>query len=62
MCSRVKYIDHVVRYIPRTYLAYNWKFVPFDSFIQFPLPAPTSGNHKSDLFFYEFVCLFLKYS
>ena len=21
---------------------------------------PTSGNHKSDLFFYEFICLFLK--
>ena len=28
------------------------------AFIQFPL-TPASGNHKSDLFFYEFVCLFV---
>lgn len=28
-------------------------------FIQFfLLPAPAAGNHRSDLFFYEFVCLF----
>ena len=27
------------------------------AFVQFPLsPPPGSGNHKSDLFFYEFVC------
>ena len=27
------------------------------TFIQFPLPPPpASGNHKPDLFFYEFVC------
>ena len=25
-------------------------------------PAPASGNHKSDLFFYEVVCLLLKYN
>ena len=33
------------------------------TFPQFPLPAPHAfGNHKSDLFFYEFLaCLFLKY-
>ena len=30
------------------------------TFMSFPLPLPpTSGNHKSDLFFYEF---FLKYN
>ena len=34
------------------------------TFLQFPLPrhpipTPASGNHKSDLFFFEFVCLFL---
>ena len=28
--SSVKnYIDHVVHYIPNTYLSQNWKFVPF---------------------------------
>ena len=25
-------------YIPRTFLSYNWKFVPFDTFFQFPFP------------------------
>ena len=30
------------------------------TFIQFPIPPPpTSVNHKSDLLFYEFVCLFV---
>ena len=38
-----------------------WKFVPFDCLhpIPPPPPPPISGNHKSDLFFYEFVCLFV---
>ena len=35
----------------------------FCTFIQFPLfLPPASGNHKYDLFFCEFVCLFLKYN
>ena len=47
----VSYIYYVARYIPRTNLSYNWKFLPF-SFIQIFLPyLPTSGNHKSDLLF-----------
>ena len=25
-------------YIPSTFLSYNWKFVPFDTFLQFPFP------------------------
>ena len=32
---------------PSTYLFYNWKFVPFDTFIQFPPP-------QSVLCIYEF--------
>lgn len=28
--NSVNYIHHVIRYIPCTYLSYNWKFVPFD--------------------------------
>ena len=60
--NNVIYLPHVVRYIPSTYLPYNWEFVPFDTFIQLPRTrSPTSGNHKSDLFFYEFGFL-LKYN
>ena len=44
-------IVFIMVYIPSTY---NWKFVPFDYFYPI-LPNPASGNHKSDLFFYEFV-------
>ena len=56
----VNYIYHVVHYITSTYLPYNWKFHLLPTFIQFPLPpAPASGNYKSDLFFYEFSCLFV---
>ena len=37
--SIINYSHHAIRYIPRTYLFYNWKFVPFD----LPLPiSPTS--------------------
>ena len=47
----VSHIYHVVHYIPRTNLSYNWKFLPL-FFIQVSLPyLPISGNHKSDLFF-----------
>ena len=49
--SSVNYTNHVVHYIPSTYLSYNWKFVPFDLLHPIPLnPPPTSGNHKSDFF------------
>ena len=55
--SSVNYIYHVVHYIPSTYFSYNCKFVPFDC-LHFPFPLYlASGNHKSDLFFFEFVCL-----
>ena len=49
-------ISHIVHPIPSTYLSYNWKFVPFDHLHPIP-PPPNSGNHKPDLFLYEFVWL-----
>ena len=55
-CSSVNYTYHVIHCIPSTYLSYNWKFVPFDHLHPIPPPPrPASGNHRSDLFFYEFV-------
>ena len=37
-------------------MSWNWEFMPFDHFSQIPIPPPSySGNHKSDLIFYEFV-------
>ena len=54
--SSVNYSYHVVCYIPSIYLSYNWKFVPFDCFPPIPtFSTPASGNHKSDLLFYEFL-------
>ena len=32
-------VDYGYR-IPRTYLSYNWKFVPFDHFHTIPIPTP----------------------
>ena len=55
--TSVSCIYHFLCYIPRTYLSYNWKFVPLDHLHPSPF---TSGNHKSDLFLYA--CLFVKYS
>ena len=54
--SYVTYIYHIVHYIPAIYLSYinNWKFVSLD--FLYPIPIPPL---KSDLFFYEFVCLFV---
>ena len=47
MYNSVNYIDHVVHYIPGTYLSYNWKFVPFDHSQPIPSPPPPeSGNHN----------------
>ena len=59
--SSVSYIYPGVHYIISIY---KWKFIYFDIFIQFPLPLPcASGNHKSDLFFPEFVFeVYLTYS
>ena len=55
--SSVSYINHVVHYIPSAYLSSNGRFVPCDHHHPVaPLPTPACGNHKSDLFFYEFVC------
>ena len=33
--SIADFSQHAVYYIPRTYLSYNWKFVPFDAFTHF---------------------------
>ena len=33
----------------------------FTTFVPFPFSAPCLCNHKSNLFFYEFMCLFLMY-
>lgn len=58
--SSVYYIYHVIYYISSTY---NWKFVSLDHLHLIPHPSsPALGNHKFGLFFYEFVCLYLKYS
>ena len=38
--------------------SYNWKFVHFDHLHPtLFLATPTSGNHKSNLFFYEWICI-----
>ena len=47
---------HVVCYTPSIYLIYNWKSVSLDHLHPIPLPSPTtSDNHKSNLFFCEFI-------
>ena len=49
------YMDHVVHYVPRTYLSYSWIFVPFDYFPSgLPTPPSTSVNHGSNLFSFGF--------
>ena len=46
------------RYIPNTSLSYNRNFIHLTPFIQFSLsPLLISGDHKYNLFFYEFVCV-----
>ena len=52
--SHTNYNYHVVHYILSSYLFYNCKFVPFD-YLHTIKTTPTSGNHKPDFFFYEFV-------
>ena len=47
-------LNHIYTlYSPSTYLSYSWKSVLFDHLHQILPPNPTSGNHKSVLFFYE---------
>ena len=42
-------------------ICHNWKLVSFDHLHLIPfLSTSASDNHKSDHFFYEFACLFLK--
>ena len=54
--SSVNYTYHVVHRAPSTYFSFNWKFVPFACLPPvLPLRTPASGNHKSNLFCYEFV-------
>ena len=56
MYNSVSYIYHVIHYIHSTYLSCTWKFLAFDFLHPVPpLPTPTSANHKSDVFFCEFV-------
>ena len=51
-------ITFIMLFITSLGLIYlNWKFVPFDQLHPIPYhPTPASGNHKSDLFFDDFVC------
>ena len=50
-------------YITSLVLIYKWKINKYNKLCAFWLassnspPPPASGNHKSDLFFYEFICL-----
>ena len=56
--SSVNYTYHAACYIPGNYLFYNLKFVPLDCLhpiLPPPTSIPTSDNHKSGLFFNEFV-------
>ena len=47
------YSHHDTHYILRTYLFYNWKFVPFDLFYPFYTPPTASGNDQSILSMHE---------
>ena len=50
-------------YIPNSSLSYNRNFIHLTPFIQFSLSSlPISGDHKYNLFSYEFVCLLLMYN
>lgn len=42
-------------YIPSTYLSYNWKLVPFDPFLQFPL-YKLSNSFASTYYFFQCQC------
>ena len=54
-------IIFVILYIKSLKLIHN--FLAFDCLHPIPpSPSSTSGNHNSDLFSYQFVCLVLKYN
>ena len=59
----VDYIYLVVHYSPGIYPVItdtSYNLYLSTTFHQFPLLPPHAfGNHKSDLFFYEFACLFV---
>lgn len=53
-------IPNVIYYIPNTVLVTGSLYI-LTTFLQFPLPTlRASGNHKYDLFFYEFGGVFFK--
>ena len=46
--SIVNYSHHAVRYLSKTYLFYNWKFMPFDPYTHFAhSPQTISSNHQT---------------
>ena len=49
-CRIVNYSHHVVHYILRTYLSYNWKFVPFDYLPPTPPSPPATASANAHLF------------
>ena len=51
--SVVNYSHHAVHYTPRTYLSYNWKFVPFEHLQSFP-PPHAFGRHQ----YFQYVNIF----
>ena len=48
----------MVHYIPRTYLFYNWKFVPFDPFTHFAYSSSPISGHPPMCSLYPWVCFF----
>ena len=67
ICNRVLLSSHhALHHIPRPYLLYNWKFVPFDPWTHFipACPPPHNlalGNHQSVLCIYELSLSFISF-
>ena len=53
LIKNIYYSQHAVHYIPRTYLSYNWKFVPLTTFTHFTTPNPYLWQNRSFLCIYE---------
>ena len=54
ICNTALNSRHAVHYTSVTYLLYNWKFVPCESFHLFHLlPTPHLKNHNSSLCIHE---------